>query len=174
MSKVKELLILSMMTVILFVSEQALTFLPNVQVTVLLIILYTRIFGVKKTLLIVIVHTLADNLIHGSLMPMTFFPMLLGWTLIPVLLGTVFKFLQKAMHLAIFSFVYSYVYGFLFIPFTIYFTGANFMTTLILDIPFSTILGISSFLSILWLYEPLYGFINGLLVEQKEQEGFGS
>lgn len=171
MSKVKELLILSMMTVILFVSEQMLAFLPNIQVTVLLIVLYSRLFGLKKTLLIVVVHTLADNLVYGSLMPMTLIPMLLGWSLIPILLNTVFKRINKTVYLALFGFFYSYLYGFLYIPFTVYFTGADFISTLILDIPFSTILGISSFLSILWLYEPLYHFVSNLIKEQNESEG---
>ena len=118
-----------------------------------------------------VVHTLADNLVYGSLMPMTLIPMLLGWSLIPILLNTVFKRINKTVYLALFGFFYSYLYGFLYIPFTVYFTGADFISTLILDIPFSTILGISSFLSILWLYEPLYHFVSNLIKEQNESEG---
>lgn len=168
MLNLRELLLLSMLTVVLFVSEQALSFLPNIQVTVLLIVIYTKLLGLKKTLMIVLIHTLSDNLMMGSLVPMTFIPMLIGWSLIPILLSTIFKPLKSSISLAFFGFFFSYLYGFIFIPFTVFFTNAKFSHVLLLDIPFSTVLGTSSFISILWLYEPLYNFLNDRIDEQKQ------
>ena len=91
MKKVIDLAVIAMLTVIVFTVEQALAFIPNIQLTVLLFIVYTKIVGFKKTMVIILLHTMADNLYNGSLNPFIFTPMLLAWSMIPVLLSTVFR-----------------------------------------------------------------------------------
>ena len=45
--RVKEIVILALLTTILIVQEQILAILPNIQLTFLLIFLYTKVLGFK-------------------------------------------------------------------------------------------------------------------------------
>ena len=70
MNKSKEIVVLALFAALLFVQEQVLTFLPNIQLTVFLLILYSKMLGMKKTLLIILIHVLLDNLVMGSMNPL--------------------------------------------------------------------------------------------------------
>ena len=54
----KDIAIIAVMTTILFVQEQLLSGLPGIQLTVFLIILYSKKFGLGKASLIVILHVM--------------------------------------------------------------------------------------------------------------------
>src|SRR5690554_2598343 len=90
MRNVKEITITAILSVILFIQEQALMLLPNIQLTILLIIVYARAIGIKRTIIIVIIHTMLDSLLWGFDIRY-FLPMLVGWLIIPITLGTLFK-----------------------------------------------------------------------------------
>lgn len=164
MKKVKlkliDIILIAMFTAIVFTTEQALSFIPNIQLTVLLFILYTRLLGFKKTMIIIVLHTLADNLYLGGLNPFIFMPMLIGWSLIPVLLTTVFRQFKGVVSLTIFAFVFGFIYGWVFIPFTMIAMNAKFLPYLIADLPFELLMAISGALSVALLYEPMYRFLS--------------
>ena len=79
---IKDMVIIAVCTAILFVQEELLSFLPNIQFTVFLIVLYSKKLGFFKTSFIVIIHTILDNLFMGSFNIIYFPFMLLGWLLI--------------------------------------------------------------------------------------------
>ena len=84
MFRIKDITIIAFFSAILFVQEQLLTFLPNVQLTVFLIVLYSKVFGLSKTLIIILIHTILDNIIMSSF-SLYYFPfMLIGWSLMPI------------------------------------------------------------------------------------------
>ena len=146
---------MGILTAILFVQEEALTFLPNIQLTVFLIFLYTKTQGWIKTSIIVTIHVLLDNLVMGSMNVLTFVPMLIGWLTIPLTLGTIFKKVDKPIYLALLSIPYVMFYDFCFALFTSWLTDTTLYAWYVGGIVFDIILVMSSFLSILWLYEPL-------------------
>lgn len=111
------LAIVALFTSIVFVTEQIVAGIPNVQLTVFLLIFYTRVLGFKKTLIIVVLHTFLDNVYNGTLMFHLVIPMTIGWSLIPILLSTVFKRFNTTLTLSIFAFVFGFIYGIIFIPF---------------------------------------------------------
>lgn len=156
--KTREAILLSMCAAVLFVQQLALSFLPNIQFSVLLVVLYTRVFGFKKTTLIIIVHIIAVNLMSpfGPVIPVYLPAMFIAWMLIPILLATVFRRVNSAYGLAIFGLFYGALYGWVFIPFAVFLTNAPFEAYLLMDIPFEILMSISNFVTILWLYEPLY------------------
>lgn len=156
-STIKDLTIIVVAASILFVQQLALSFIPNVQFSVLLIVLYTKVLGFKKTSLIIVIHVLAVNLFSplGPVVPTLIPAMFIAWMLIPLLLTTLFKKLESAIYLSLFGFVYGFVYGWIYIPFTVWFLGTPFLPYLIWDIPFEIIMAISNMISILWLYDPL-------------------
>jgi hypothetical protein len=151
---------MAIFTAIIFVVEQALSFIPNVQLTVFLFVLYTRLIGSKKTFFIVVVHTLLDNIYMGTLIWHLVIPMMMAWSLIPILLGTVFKKVQGVVGLTIFAFGFGFIYGIMFIPFQAYVWGYDMWLYFIYDLPFEFAMGISGALSVAILYQPVYYYVN--------------
>ncbi|HHU56045.1 MAG TPA: hypothetical protein GXZ48_05105 [Acholeplasmataceae bacterium] len=153
MFRVKDLTYMAILTGILFIQEQILSFIPNVQLTVLLIVLYSKILGGPKTAIIVLIHTFLDTLLFNGLI---YFPfMLAGWLIIPITLNTIFKRVENIYALAGLGFLYSITYSWMFVLANSLIGEVSFVHYLLSDIIFELILGISSFISILWLYEPL-------------------
>ena len=96
---------------VLFVQEQLLTFIPNFQLTFLLLILITRIFGGKIGSIVIILHVLLDSLAYGGIM-ITYFPfMIAGYLIIPITLNTLFRGLRSNISLAILAALYSFIYS---------------------------------------------------------------
>ncbi len=164
---IKDAALIAILASILFVQQLALSFLPNVQFTTLLIVLYSRVIGFKKTSLVVVLHVLAVNILSpfGPVILMQIPAMLIGWLLIPFLLHTVFKKAKSAWALAIFGFFFGFVYGWLFIPVSVWLLDIPFLSYLYADVLFEIIMGVSNFLTILWLYAPL----KKLLMDQKSR-----
>ena len=163
MSRIKQITIIAAFSAILFVQEEVLTFLPNVQLTVFLLILYSKVLGFKNTTIIVCIHTLLDNIVMGSL-NIIFFPfMLIGWLLIPIIVCSLLKKCNNSFILASFSIIFSFVYCWIFMIPNIIFYSININTYLISDILWEIVLAISSFLTTLWLYNPCASILNKLV-----------
>ncbi len=159
--KLMDIIIISMFTAIVFTVEQAISFIPNIQLTVFFFILYTRLLGFRKTMIIVVLHTIADNIYMGTIMnPFIVTPMLIAWSLIPTLLSTIFKSFKGVISLTIFAFFFGFVYGWIFIPFTMYVWNIKFIPYLIADLPFEFAMAVSGALSVAILYEPMYLFLS--------------
>ena len=157
---IKDIVLTSILVAILFVQEQILSFLPNIQLTILLIVLFTKTVGFKKTTVIVIIHTLLDSIFMGSFSIMYFIPMLLGWLTIPVLLKTVFKKVESPIDLSLIGGLCALIYTLYFAIANTIISKSNLLMYLIADIPFTIILIVSSIVSIIWLYQPLYKLMN--------------
>ncbi len=165
--KIKDIVILSILSTILFVSEQILTFIPNVQITFLLIIVYSKTLKLHHSLIIIFIHCLLDNLFMGSFNIIYFPCMLVGYSIIPITIKCIK--IENEIILAILSIFFSFIYCLLYaIPSTIL-TGVNFIDYIIVDIPFAIVLSISSFVSILWLYKPLKNRLENLINEKSNE-----
>ena len=152
---VKRLVIISILTAILFIQEQILSFIPNIQLTFLLIILYSKTFDFIESVLMITVHVILDNLLMGSF-NLTVLPfMYIGYLIIPITLKTIFRKVNSPIGLALLSILYSLLYCWVFIIPAILILEIPFWTYIIQDIPFEILLVTSSFLSVLWLYKPL-------------------
>lgn len=163
----KRLLFVSLSIAIIFTLEQALMFLPNIQLTTLLIILFVSFFTFKESIIMVSVYVIIDNLYLGGFNVFYMMPMFIAWNLIPILYHTVLLKTKNEYILAGFGVIFGFIYGWIFIPFVMIQTGIdNFLPYLIADIPFEVLMALSNFLTILWLYKPLYKVIkdNNLLV----------
>lgn len=158
--RIFDLVVISIFTAIIFVVEQALSFIPNVQMTVFFFILFTKLIGSKKTLLIVILHTILDNMYMGTLIWHLVIPMMFGWSLIPILLGTVFKKVEGVFGLSFFAFGFGFMYGIVFIPFQAYVWGYDMWLYFMYDLPFEFAMALSGALSIAILYQPVYYYMN--------------
>jgi hypothetical protein len=152
---IRDLTLIAVLTTILFVQEQLLSFIPNVQLTVFLIILYSKKLGFVKTSIITIIHVLLDNLFLGGI-NLYFTPaMMIGWLMIPLTLCTIFKKFNSNITLAILGIIYSFIYCWIYIIPNMILFKFNFIDYLIADIIFEIVLAISSFVSTLLLYNPM-------------------
>lgn len=152
--KIFDIVLIAMLTAILFVQEQVLMFLPNIQLTVFLIMFYSKKLGFLKTSIIVFIYVLLDNIFMASL-GLFYTPfMLLGWMLIPILLCTAFKKVNSVFWLSSLGFIFALIYSWVMVIPNIFVNEIDVIVYLINDIPFEILLAVSSFLSVLWLYKP--------------------
>lgn len=151
---IKDMVIIALLSALLFVLELALQVLPNIQLTVLLIVLFSKKLGLIRTSIIVLIHTLLDSFVNGF--SIIYFPvMLIGWLIIPITLTTIFKKVEEPIYLALLGVLYSFLYSWIFAITSVIVANVNFFDYLLADILFELLLASSSFLSILWLYKPL-------------------
>ncbi len=161
--RVKDIAIISIFAAILFVQEQLLTVLANVQLTILLLVLYSKCMGLKKTSLIVIIHVILDNLFMGSFNYLVIIFMFLGWIIIPLTLTTIFKKINSPIELAFLGVLYAFIFSWIMIYPGMILQELTFFQYMTGDIFFEIILAISSFVTILWLYEPLSKAMNEMM-----------
>ena len=153
----KKMSMISLSIAILFTQEQLLMFLPNIQLTVLLIILFTSVYTFKESIIMVTAYVLLDSLFMGGFNVFYMVPMLLAWYLIPLSYHTLLRKTKSELKLALFALIFGFIYGWMFIPFNMIQTGIpNFVPYLIADIPFELIMATTGFLTVLWIYQPLY------------------
>lgn len=111
----KRLLFLTTLVTVLFVQEMFLSSIPNIQLTVLLIMLYTKTVGIRDTMIILVIHVILDTLLFGGGLFYYSPFMLLGWSMIPLLLGTVFRKVNNEIYLSLLSILFSVLYSWAFI-----------------------------------------------------------
>ena len=161
--KVIDIALIPIFAAILFAQEQILSFLPNIQLTVFLLILFAKKLGFIKTSIIIIIHVLLDNLFMGSFNIICVPFMAIGWLIIPLTITTIMKKVENPLLLAIASIFFALIYSWIFIIPNIIILNVNFWDYLMADFIFEIILAISSFISTLWLYKPCSKVINMVL-----------
>ncbi len=164
----RRLCVLGLLTAVLFVQEAALSFLPNVQLTFLLVLLYGACLGVKYGSLVVTAHVLLDNMIFGSLVAYVVVPMWLGWEL-TLLTGAILRRSSEGW-LALFGAINSVVYSLLFAVAMAVLSlrrdmGFAWGAYLLADLPFTAVMVASTVISVLFLYAPLARLLSGRLAE---------
>lgn len=162
MRGIKDITVIAIFSSILFAQEQLLTFLPNVQLTVFLLVLYSKVFGFTRTSVIIIIHVLLDNLLMGSFNVMYVPFMLLGWWIIPLVTCTLLKKVDNSFILAGAGIIFALIYSWCFIIPNVLFLKVSWITYFYADILWEVILALSSFITILWLYKPCVKLLNKL------------
>lgn len=154
-NKIKDITLCAICTSILVVQEQILAFLPNIQLTLFLMVLFSKKLGLIRTIIIITCYTLIDGLIGGPFNIIYLIFILIGWLIIPILLCTIFKKVQSPLYLALLGVMFAFTYSWINIIPNLILTSASIISYLIADYPFELLLAASSFLSILWLYTPI-------------------
>ena len=161
---IRELAILAFMTVLLFIQEELLTFIPNFQLTFLLIAVYTNVFGIKRTSLIVLAHVLLDNILMGSVLPYIMIPMLIGYY---IYMGLIYLFRNRSIiFIVLIGIISSLIYCYLFLITNVILLNVDILTYFIMDIPFEVMLASCSAFTLFYLYKPLSNKLNNLFKEK--------
>lgn len=159
----KDITLIAIMTTILFVQEQLLTSLPGIQLSVFLMVLYAKKFGLGKSVMITVLHVLLDNFFMSSFSLMYTPTMLIGWLIIPFTLCTIFKRVESPAILGILGIMYSIIYSWLFIIPNYLIMHIDPIAYLISDVVFEVVLAACSFLTIVLLYKPCSNIIDLML-----------
>ena len=158
--RVKDITMVAILTAILFVVEQVLSYVPVIQLTVFFLILFSKKIGMLRTYIIIIIHVLLDNLASGYFNILYVIFMILGYSFIPLFINVLFKDKEKIIELGLISIIFSFIYSWvLIIPGCIIFE-MTFIEYLVGDISYEISLAVSSFLSIILLYKHLERVFN--------------
>lgn len=162
--KIFDLVLIAIFSAIIFVSEYILQMLPNIQITVFLIILFSKHLGFVRTFFIVLIYVFLDTCFMGGFNFIYFPFMLFGWLAIPTTLNLCFKKSNDPLVLALLGILFSFIYSWIMIIPGVFVTHINFIDYLLADIIFEIILAVSSFLTTLWLYKPMSNSLEKLLL----------
>lgn len=157
---------MALLTVILFLQEELLAFLPNIQLTVFLILLYAKLLGFGKCAMIVTVYVLLDSAFMGTLNPLLMSFQWLGWLLIPLGTRLFLQRTEEPLTLALAAAVFALLYSWTMILPGCILLGLKPAAYLLADVVFEVLLAASSFLSVLLLYAPLSKLLRRLLGQE--------
>lgn len=162
----RELTVMAMLTALLFVQEQLLNFLPNINFTILLMLLYAKTFGFIKSGMMITVYLVLDAVFMAAVNPVFVVFQWLGWMTIPLLCSTLFRKTEDSVKLAFAGALCALLYCWLMMIPSVFIYRIPFMAYIVPDLPFEAILAASAFLGILLLYEPLRKLLRKLLKTQ--------
>ena len=149
---IRELCFLSLLVAILFVQETIMSYIPNVQLSVLLIMVYASTLGLSKATFVMTVHVLLDNMLWGSMSPTTVLPMWLGWFIV-TLIGWALR-RARLPFIVVGSVIGSLCYCWSFVLFKWLFLPIDIMAYVVSDILFEILICCSSVVTVTILYRP--------------------
>ncbi len=154
--RAKEIALIGMMSAVMITAQVALSFLPNIELVSLLIILYTLVFG-WRVLYILYVFVAAEGLIYG--LGLWFINYLYVWTILFVLV-LLLRRLNSTFLWAIISGLYGLSFGALCsIPYFITGGVASGFAYWAQGIPFDLMHCAGNFIVTLILFHPLYSLL---------------
>lgn len=161
--KVKDIVLIAILSASLTAGKLALSFIPNVEIVTLLFIVYTSVFGLKKSLFISLIFSTTEILLYG------FSTWLLGyyliWPLLIILTSILNKFIKSEYGYASLAALFGYLFGFFFAIIESIFYGLAYgLTYWINGIPFDLIHGTANFIIVLILYKKMTNLLTELKI----------
>lgn len=145
-----------MLLAILVIQEEILSFLPQVQLTVILIIVYARFLSSKELYPLVFAYVILDNLIMGSFNFLYTPAMIFSWLLLALVARAI---RNKPDYVAfLVAVIFPFPYGWSFLPATAIlqnFTLAQTITYLKIDLGAEALMAVASVVTYLAFYQPL-------------------
>ncbi len=157
--KIKDLVIIGMLSAILITVQVTLAFLPNIELVSMLIILYTLIFG-RKTLCIIYIFIAAEGMIYG--IGIWWFNYLYVWTILYFIVS-IFRKSRSPFTWAVISGGFGLSFGALCaIPY--FLTGGipSGVAYWVAGIPFDLIHGLSNFCIAIAVFIPFHFIMNNM------------
>ena len=156
----REIVILGLMTALLLVAQVGLSFLPNIELVSLLIIVYTMVFR-KKVFLIIYTFVLLEGLIYGF--GTWWFTYLYVWTVL-ALLAWAFREMESTLGWAILNAAFGLMFGALTALTNLFISGIGGMISYwVAGIPFDLMHCAGNFATALVLFKPLTALFERLL-----------
>lgn len=152
--KVHDLVLISILSASITAGKLALSFVPNVEVVSLLLMVYTVSLGVKRTLLITVIFSTTEIFLYG------FSTWVLGyyfvWPIIVLATGALQGKIKSEYGYAVIAGVFGLSFGFFFAMFESLFYGIAYgMAYWVRGIPLDIIHGASNYVVAIILFNPL-------------------
>lgn len=156
--KVRDIVLIAILSATLTASKMALSFVPNVEIVTLLFIIYTIVFGFKRTILVSIIFSTTEIFLWG------FNTWLLGyyliWPLLVIATGLISKTTKSEYIFAILAGIFGLSFGLFFSVTESIFYGIGYgITYWIRGLLFDIIHGFSNFILVLILFKPIKSVI---------------
>ena len=165
-----EICVMAFLTAILLLQKELLSFAPNIQLNLLLILLYAKVLGLWRTVLILAVYVFLDAFFWGSLNPIFTTAQWIGWMLGPLITCLCLKKEERTVPLAFWTLLFGFLYSWTMVVPTA-FTLTNNLDRLgeymLVDLPYEIILSVCGFVTVLFLYEPLVKLLRRLWQQQR-------
>lgn len=160
--KIKDIALIGLLSATLTAGKLALSFIPNVEIVTFLIIIYTLVFGLKRTLFITFIFVTTETLIYGfGTWTLSYY---IIWLVLVIITFCMSKVIKSEYGWAIYSGIYGLMFGLLFAIFESMFYGIGYgIAYWIRGIPFDAIHMVSNFILMVILYQP----ISNLLKKRK-------
>lgn len=148
----RNIALLAVCAAVLIAGQYVLSFLPNVEIVTLLIMVYTKRLR-YRTLYVVYVFALVEGLIYGF--HIWWICYLYIWTIL-FFVTLLLKDCESPVILACVAGAYGFVFGALSaLPYLVTLGGAGFVSYVIAGLSFDLIHGAANFIIVLLLYKPL-------------------
>lgn len=158
---VKEIILFAILSAILTLSQMALSFIPNIELVTLFIIIYSLIYK-EKALYIVAIFVVMMGLLYGF--GTWWFGYVIIWPAFSFFTCRLSKSLEgKYLRMAVYSGIFGFMFGLLYTIPNIIFAGVKAGTAYyIAGIPYDIIHGTGNYFLMLFLGEKIYKIINYL------------
>lgn len=163
----RRLTLLGFCLCLLVIQEYVLSYIPFLQFTTLLILVFSKNFNFKEMFVLVISYVILDNLLIGSFRLEYLITMLVAWLSYVFILKVLFKRVESELKLAIWGIIFAFIYSWLFVIVSVLIQEVSLLEYFILDIPFEIMLALANFVTIYWLYQPVNSFFKKHLDKNK-------
>ena len=158
--RARQIVILGLMTALLLVAQVGLSFLPNIELVSLLIIVYTMVFR-RKVFLVIYTFVLLEGLIFGF--GTWWFSYLYVWSVL-ALLAWCFREMESPLGWAILNAAFGLMFGALTAIVNLFISGIGGMVSYwVAGIPFDLLHCAGNFVTALVLFKPLTALLKRLL-----------
>ena len=156
--KIRDITLIGILSASITASKLALSFIPNVELVTLLFMVYTVVFGIRKSLFISVIFTITEIFIYGfSTWLLVYF---IIWPMLILITGLGESKVKSEYGYALIGGVFGYSFGAFFAVFESIFYGLAYgWAYWIKGIPFDLIHGTSNFIVIVMLYKPLLNIL---------------
>lgn len=147
--------------------KMVLSAIPNVEIVTLLFMVYTLVFGMRRSLFVSVIFSTTEILLWGVHTWLLTYYMI--WPLLIVLTNMLSRFLKGELSKAILAGVFGLSFGMFFAMVEAALYGLNYgLVYYVRGIPFDIIHGASNFIVVLMLFKPLERMLGRLAKNYSE------
>lgn len=152
--KAKDIALIGILSATITAGKLALAVVPNVEIVTLFFILYSIVFGVKKTILVSVIFSTTEIMIYGLNTWLLVYYFI--WPGLAIVASVIGKKVKSEYGFAILAGVFGLAYGFIFAISESLFYGIGYgITYWVSGLPFDIVHGFSNFILVLLLFKPL-------------------
>lgn len=152
--RAKDIALIGLLSATITAGKLALSFVPNVEIVTLLFIIYTLVFGVKRTLMVSIIFITTEILIYGFSTWLLVYYII--WPVLIIISGILGMKIKTEYGYAFIAGIYGLCFGLFFAIGESFFYGIGYgITYWVRGLPFDILHGFSNFILVVILFNPL-------------------